>query len=82
MENKSDKCVQHYPDITYLVFTRKSITFDLSGPGVMRVDKFADADHQYAAQTCKHHTRCFASLEGEGSLLTHGSDSEQIELGE
>jgi hypothetical protein len=26
--------------------------------------------------------QCFASLEAEGSLLTHGSDSEQIELGE
>lgn len=48
----------------------------------MGVNKSADADHQHAAQTCRHHTRCFASLEAEGSWLTHGSDSEQIELGE
>jgi hypothetical protein len=33
-------------------------------------------------QTCKHHTRYSASWEGEESLLTHGSDSGQIVLGE
>ena len=59
----------------FRVIAEDSITFDFTSPGVWREGDVCGEQEEGEGRTCRHHKRCFVSVEEGESLPVRGHGS-------